>query len=462
MSWAESAFRHGGVCGSLSTFGATAAQAHGIPAYTCGQPGHCAYAVRFARKKWVGGFGGPAGWPHNYLWRGTYYSILMMEDAFFDDTSILRSERSLWLAHLYQSRDRATTYAAYDLAVRWCRPNYHAWDELISARLSDPATTPVEWKKLAEMLLVALQPHTQPMTELLDKFEDQHLLKNMTEPEKISWFTTVHRIIAVTKWEFACDWNMDDYFQKQAGKLKAQSAQWALYRNAISLHAAQDHFLGQLLAWGSKTAEKSGDPRQYIVAATAALRESGTSMKEATLKKTYSSLILAAEKARAMDAFQCVSDAACKGATAGDLLQVKLPADRVLVSGDGLFYASSTSGWDDPSRHRDVLRECGGQFHTSEEQAPYAVVQLKKPVMLTGVVLVNTEGNQDRAVPLKLYVSTDGATWLPVWESSRAQEQWIVPLSGKHIQARWIKVESQHGAGRNYFHLRNICVYGES
>ena len=34
----------GGVCGGLSYFGTMAAQAHGIPAYPVGQPGHCAYA----------------------------------------------------------------------------------------------------------------------------------------------------------------------------------------------------------------------------------------------------------------------------------------------------------------------------------------------------------------------------------------------------------------------------------
>ena len=39
----------GGVCGGLSYFGTMAAQAHGIPAYPVGQPGHCAYAVRVKR-----------------------------------------------------------------------------------------------------------------------------------------------------------------------------------------------------------------------------------------------------------------------------------------------------------------------------------------------------------------------------------------------------------------------------
>ena len=39
----------GGVCGSLSRYGANAARANGIPALTMGEPGHSAYAVRVAR-----------------------------------------------------------------------------------------------------------------------------------------------------------------------------------------------------------------------------------------------------------------------------------------------------------------------------------------------------------------------------------------------------------------------------
>ncbi len=49
-----------------------AAQAHGIPAYPVGQPGHCAYgaAVRVKRGEWKGGFGGPDGGMHNHIFGG--------------------------------------------------------------------------------------------------------------------------------------------------------------------------------------------------------------------------------------------------------------------------------------------------------------------------------------------------------------------------------------------------------
>ena len=56
----------GGVCGSLSHFGASAACANGIPALTMGEPGHCAYVV------WVNGKWTPAysiTWERGIHWR---------------------------------------------------------------------------------------------------------------------------------------------------------------------------------------------------------------------------------------------------------------------------------------------------------------------------------------------------------------------------------------------------------
>ncbi|MDO4551615.1 MAG: PA14 domain-containing protein [Planctomycetia bacterium] len=48
----EIANRIGGVCGALSTFGSTAAKAHGILSVTGGQPAHCAYMFRATDGRW--------------------------------------------------------------------------------------------------------------------------------------------------------------------------------------------------------------------------------------------------------------------------------------------------------------------------------------------------------------------------------------------------------------------------
>ncbi len=45
---------YGSVCGGISNMNMTVANAHGVPAFTVGQPGHCAYVWRSDDKTWGG------------------------------------------------------------------------------------------------------------------------------------------------------------------------------------------------------------------------------------------------------------------------------------------------------------------------------------------------------------------------------------------------------------------------
>ena len=155
MPMAESVKIHGGVCGSLSTFGATAAAAHGIPAYTCGQPGHCAYAVRLARGKWTGGFGGPDGGFHTFIWAGNIHYMETMEKVFGDDAGL-----NLALAHAARARllfsvgdaagaEKATAIRnTGDFAEHLDLRREHIALLAGSGRLS-----PADWRRYAENLL---------------------------------------------------------------------------------------------------------------------------------------------------------------------------------------------------------------------------------------------------------------------------------------------------------------------
>lgn len=458
----ENIYIHGGVCGSLSTFGAIAAMAHGIPAYTVGQPGHCAYAVRMDRKKWVGGFGGPAGGPVYHFWTRSYYDILLMEDVFYDDISYLNSQRHVWQANLYKNRDKARAYAAYGLALQKSPINYSAWDELINTQLSDPALPQTQWKKTAEALMARMARHPRPMLELFKKFEKDKILAGMKDAEKLQWFAAIHRTIENGKGEATWDFGMDRIFGEEAKAFpKDSESGWSLYKTALGIHATNELFLGQLLEWGTKNLEsdKGANADKVIKALAEAVGENQSRMNEKTVKKTLGTAITASETAKSMDAFQAASDAAAKFWEKQGDVKLERPEGLKLISGDGLFYASSTA-YDNPVLHRDVLRERGGYFHTDREKAPFAVVQLRRTSRLSGILIVNRNSNQGRAKPLKVYTSTDGATWNPIWETSEVKQQWWIPLSGKDVTARWIKVESPHEEPE-HLHLRNICVYGE-
>ncbi len=102
---AENAVRTGGVCGMLSTYGSWSAKAHGVPAFTCNQPGHCAYIARGRPDRW--GIGYAVTWPTTpfFFWfgSGTWTYILMTDEIFADPQVYYRSCVHLWQAELYRT-----------------------------------------------------------------------------------------------------------------------------------------------------------------------------------------------------------------------------------------------------------------------------------------------------------------------------------------------------------------------
>ncbi len=489
MPWRESenpmlnASKHGGVCGSLSTFGSAAARAHGIPSYTCGQPGHCAYAVRIGTGDWLGGFGGPAGAPHHYFWGQSYYYILLMEDAYAGvlktktrpgetapppaidnaaaDARILNSQRNVWIARQAFDAgkfDRAENACAAAIAAQ--PVNFDAWTLCIENARKNPATTPAVWQKIADAVLGALSNHTRPACDLLARFDDK-LSDGKTAAEKLAWFTRVHETVAGTKGEIAWDWSVSDLLDREMRQFpKDAEERWALFKKAVALHApTNEQLLGQLLDWGVKNLGETGADK-CIAALADVVNENAGGIDEKAVRKILGTAILAAEKAKSVPAFQAATKAAGKYVETPPAIKLERPGDLKLVSAGGLLTTSSTTGWDAPLSHGNVINETGGLFHTGNEKNPWAIVELPGTKTLTGILLVNRAGNEDRASPLAVSVSTDGATWHKIWDTNKAETQWFIPLQGKGTKARWVKVELTRDKPE-YFHLRNILVYGE-
>lgn len=100
----------GGVCGTLSGFGATVARAHGVMSTTVGQPGHCAYVVRVGQE-WPTGndVSGPETNGAS-VYEGTGFPTMhrLYEPIHADKPAFLLSSRLSWAAHLLIDRRAAT------------------------------------------------------------------------------------------------------------------------------------------------------------------------------------------------------------------------------------------------------------------------------------------------------------------------------------------------------------------
>jgi hypothetical protein len=96
----------GGVCGTLSGFGATVTKAHGVMSTTVGQPAHCAYVVRVG-DEWPTGndVSGPETNGAS-VYEGTGFPTMhrLYEPIHADKRAYINSSRLSWAAHLFLDR----------------------------------------------------------------------------------------------------------------------------------------------------------------------------------------------------------------------------------------------------------------------------------------------------------------------------------------------------------------------
>lgn len=452
MNWAESVIKQGGVCGSLSHFGAVAARAHGIPAYTCGQPGHCAYAVRHARGQWVGGFGGPDGGPHFSPWGWNYAHILALEDAFASDAKADRAKRHLWQASVPGTPERART--ALTLATSATPAFIPAWKARIELLRKDPSMNAAAWERLYGELAQSFGRNNRPLSEAIAGFEDK-LIEGKDADAKLTFALRVQADVGrgLESWS----WEMDDDLFARHAKWFNDTDRLRFYVQALCLHASSRHFFGKLADWGAKNLGNlaDGTPR-FTQALAEVVRIKASSLGGDALKDLTKMAILSAEQARSQAAFDAACDAA-KGFASHGEARGNLSGSGRLVSGQGLLWLSTTSGWDHPWSHRGVMDGSGGQFHTEREAKPSATIQLREAVTLASITIEKTRGNEHRLRKARLETSTDGATWFEVASTDNCPDIWKVDLSGQSKKARWVRIVSDAGDG-DYLHLRSFLV----
>jgi len=97
---------YGGVCGAISRFGTSAAQAIGIPAMPVGQPGHCAFFWRNTESTWLMGndvFGWGASTQHEgirVVWGPRPAYVPLYDLARRDEKAFLLADRLTYAASL--------------------------------------------------------------------------------------------------------------------------------------------------------------------------------------------------------------------------------------------------------------------------------------------------------------------------------------------------------------------------
>jgi len=446
----------GGVCGSLSHYGATAARANGIPAITMGEPGHCAYAVRVARGSWTPAYS--LSWKrglHTSLWGRTWTQLLLQEKVMTDSEATRRSDEKLWLARAKLGGEISEIAAAYRKALETQPLAHPTWLEFARWQLDVANPSLIEWKQFHDEALLAFADYPEAAWDVLKAFMPS-ILPRVPAEERMPFLLAFHDAIAdhpgPVMWDF--EGALNAQADLHGGDLPSQLE---FFEQVVAMQLRSERWLAPLVAWGRARFVKDGeDAAPFFEALTAGLSSGGEGGE--SLGKVLRPVILAAAESGNAAAFQGLSQLAAASET-------ELPEfegfEGELLSKGGILTLSTTSRWDRPESHSAVLGPGGGFFHTDAEVRPHAVVQLAKLGELSGLVVVEKSWghNANRIMPFKVSVSEDGDSWTEVGRLEKHQKVWRLPLDERAARVAFVKIERDDDR-RDVFHLHAIHVFG--
>ncbi len=365
--------------------------------------------------------------------------------------------------------------AAYRLALKAMPEHYGIWRDYIDTLLDDPSFTKSKWWLVTRNIISGLADYPEPAWNLITRYDRKIILPAVKAASMVSFYDIFNRAIAKKKpdaW-----WNFASALNYQAGSVgRDASAKRKFLSHIISDFAYSEYYLPMVLDWGQKfTAHDEGLARAYCAYLRSLLNRRISRLFTAQMWRVVcKNAILIASRSEDFRQFHTL----CR--MANSTLDLANPKERylnsrqlksypvieplpgMLLSAGGVLKTSSSSKYDKPWLYEGVLLPQGGYFHTNKEKNPWAIVVLPQKSDISGIIIVNRWENKNyrqSAVPLEVAVSADGKKWSQIFTSDKPDSIWRIDLTGKKISAKYIKVSTKHDKAQ-YFHLRNILVYG--
>ena len=449
----ELRYRVGGVCGALSKFGSHCAAAHGVRAFTAGQPVHCAYMIwDFKENRW--GLGNSVtSHTGSHFGLGELYCLAANEeqDRYFSDPKRMTAEYLRWQGKLEE-------------AMKTVQGNWQAAKEWLDSLQAKNAPR-AEWDKFGAALRETFREAPYQGWMLYFKYIDalsdrasrieaakQGFLAFRENPAKsIEPLYVDEKILdpLVAKLSLTTDdvWKLFPYMLK--GQEKTQS------------------YFRQIINWGAGKLMTNADAaKKFLTVVGKAAAATGTELD-------FSGMALKASQNEDLTMWRQVYSLMDKISPQkrGKPTGKKWPTQQYggeILSQDGLLKTSTTSGYENPVCYRDALDpegripvKGGSAFHTEQEVSPWAMVMLPGISDISGVTVVNSGGGQNggRQAPLRIWLSEDGKDFKQVFASNAVQDEWECKLATP-MKAKYVKVGREPDQRNEYFHLSKILVYG--
>lgn len=461
----------GGVCGELSKFGSACANAHGLPSCTAGQPAHCAYTRRRINGAWE--INNCVTYPTHIqlrFWPENIWSYVTALEGTFegDREKRLDADRYLELAHLAAESGKSPKIveAFFRSACRSWPTHYNAWrayGEWVNKSGASLDTMRIWARGCARGMKGGRHPVWNLITPYFKRVAKEK------GPEGL-----LDALVA-----FAPVLRQSDEKIQEESDFKAQLKEWTAplgtSRDVIlpvlkAMLAAQygtRDFFSQTLGWGGEMLMGTEDGAAlYIKTISEVVQSKAKKGEKPSLD--FNPLILEASRSGNLSAFRQLAQ-----------LQDKLDPFKgsgksypmsdfggMLLSREGLLRTSSTCGYDSPRLYARCIDETpctGNAFHTDGEKAPWASVMMPGMIEVTGVLLENKCGwqNRHRQVPFEVQISEDGESWQTVAKEAENRETYRIDLRDKGLRAKFVRIQRTPGAKSDVYHFSKILVYGK-
>lgn len=449
----------GGVCGSLSNFGAAAAIANGIPAATMGEPGHCAFAVRTKPGEWTPAYS--LSWQrglhtafHNDSWGWHILNTKAHESR--EAAKASGDLRRLTEYHLKQGNGPAALHA-----IRAARTRYPLhwpnWQHSIDA-LNQTGANVREWQQLHQDVMKHLAPVS---SEIAFHLLDGHIYDKVLPggegslDQRNNILLSFHH--AFKDWGLG-RWDFDRALRRQRERLGGDAElNDRFMADVFAIHAEGNVFSPIVLEEQLKIIGKDEKRRQhYIANISRKLQKNGDENAHRNMVESMAAKILpyAAEQGDRAT-FQFIGKMASEFYPPIEIQTEPFPG-ILLSSGGTLSLTKPGNRWDNPVQHWGVIEPHGGYFHTDHTPAT-ATVQLGNFGRLSGVVIVLRPTHLERMEGARLEVSTDGREWNTVHTFKAHQRIHRIDLRDQNINAGYVRViQPNHGS----IHFQKFHVYG--
>lgn len=466
----------GCVCGGISHFGAFSAVANGVPALTCGEPGHCAY-VLWNNGVWMPG--NTVSWERGLHWQpvlnmyGAFSALHLGSELYTKldkDTHISNVYRVLAHHAANSKKDKqaisyfkdATSAQPINIAIWQEYNNYltnnKEGDMNLLSDLQDNLCYTVATRYpevvsefLGQWVYPKMMAAKMPTKDLMVRF---HAFWNNVEkmgPER---------------------WRIEKFARRQIELLAYQpppegkeipppapARALPVFKMLMNNLAAKADYLPVIMGWGEEMGKSLGGSHATAIATLSKeIAKTGIgSMGGSGNANATGSMMLAAAKSNDIATFQRLGANAADTADSVNMPEFEhLPGK--LLSEDGLLITSSTCSHDSPVSHWGVLRTTGGRFHTGKDTDAWATVMLPKPSYVNGVIIVTNGGNHHRLNNMIVQVSNDGQSWQNACKNLGECTQQVIKVEFPEQSARYVRILRK--GGPDFFHLYGIFCYG--